>query len=213
MAAIEELSSTLNTSVLHLEACHCLRMNDGNVVLVFADGNKLLCQLVPSPSSKVIPVPIQVNLVRGDVTMSGRKNKGCKADIVQRRNKNSGTSNKSRKRLKQELATAQMASRKAQSERDKAAHALKLAKAPAATKVEGHSPKTSVKTFEAPPPKKEAAQAASDSEVFQIVSEPEREQDSVSEDLCSCVDIFAIFSSTGTADRHSCLVMQSILRP
>jgi hypothetical protein len=169
MAANEELSSTSNTSVL-LEVLHGLRLNNGNVVLVDKQGNKLLYQLVPSPSSKVIPVPIQVNLVRGDVTMPEHKYKGRKAGIVNRRNKNRGTSNKSRKRLKQDLTTEQIAERKAQSERDKAAHALKFAKTPAATKVKGHSPKASVKTFKAPPPKNEAAQAVSDPEVFQIMS-------------------------------------------
>ena len=166
VAANEELSSTSNTSVLSLEVLHGLRLNNGNVVLVDKQGNKLLYQLVPSPSSKEKPVPIQVNFVRGNVTMPGRKNKGRKAGIVNRRNKNRGTSNKSRKRLKQDLTPEQIAKRKAQSERDKAAHALKLAKAPAATKVKGHSPKASVKTFKAPPPKNEAAQAVSDPEVF-----------------------------------------------
>jgi len=166
MAANEELSSTSNTSVLSLEVLHGLRLNNGNVVLVDKQGNKLLYQLVPSPSSKEKPVPIQVNLLRGDVTMPGRKIKGRKAGIVNRRNKNRGTSNKSRKRLKQDLTPEQIAKRKAQSERDKAAHALKSAKAPAATKVKGHSPKASVKTFKAPPPKNEAAQAVSDPEVF-----------------------------------------------
>ena len=90
MAANERSSSTSNISVLYLEECRCLRLSNGNVVLVDKQGNKLLYQIVPSPSSKVITVPIQVNLVRGVVKTSGRKYIGCKADIVQRRNKNRG---------------------------------------------------------------------------------------------------------------------------